>query len=84
MSELLKPDTRKTLDKYNSNLGWYRNNYQNLKQKNRGQIILVIDENNVESYKDIITVRERLEKGDIDRQTVVIDYISENDTPLIV
>lgn len=84
MSELLKPDTRRILDKYNSNIMWYRNNYQTLKQKYTGQIIFIIDENNVENYKDINAVQKRLERGDIDRQTVVIDYISESDTPIIV
>jgi hypothetical protein len=84
MSELLNPDTRKALDKHDSNLTWYRNNYYALKEKYKGQIIVVIDQGKVENYNDINLLQERLKKDDINTQTIVIDYISENDAPLMV
>ncbi len=83
MSELLRPDIRNVLDKYNANKTWYRNNYQELKQKYRGQTVL-IDENIVEGYKDIIQLQERLKKDDIDIRTVIIEHISENNTTMTV
>jgi hypothetical protein len=84
MSELLQPNIRKVIDKYNANQAWYSNNYQLLKQKYKGQIILIIDENNVEGYKDSTRLQKRLEKGDIDKRTIVIDYINDSDAPMIV
>ncbi len=73
MSELLNPDTLKALDKYDSNLAWYKNNYHILKEKYKGQIILVIDQDKVESYKNINLLRERLKKGDLNTQSIIID-----------
>jgi hypothetical protein len=83
MSELLQPDTQRILNKHDSNLAWYKHNFQKLKEVYKGQIILVIDENVVEGYKDINALRERLKRNDIDARTVTVDYISDSDMALI-
>jgi hypothetical protein len=84
MSELLQPDNQRILTKHDTNLAWYQNNFQKLKEEYRGRIILVLDENSVESYDDIGPLRERLKRGDIDARTVIVDYISGSDIPLVI
>jgi hypothetical protein len=84
MSELLDPVIRKALDKHDSNMRWFRNNYHILKKDRKGQLVLVIDEGKTEFYTDISKLRDRLNKDDIDTRSVVIEYISENDIPLMI
>jgi hypothetical protein len=84
MSELINPITRKAVDKHYSNLAWYQNNYLHLKKGHNEQFILIIDEGKTEYHNDIIAVRKRLKKDDINKQSVVIEYISDNDSPLMV
>lgn len=62
MSELLLPDTQKAINKRDSNLAWYRNNYQSLKRKYKGQIILIVDEDVIETYRNVEELQQRLEK----------------------
>lgn len=85
MSELLNPVMQKAFDKHNSNLTWYRNNYYNIKKEHKGEFVLIIDsdEEKVEYFKDINDIRERV-KDMKNTQSIVTDYISENDSPLIV
>jgi hypothetical protein len=45
--------------------------------------ILIIDEGRVQYYKDINEIRERIKDKEINPQSVVIEYISENDIPLM-
>ena len=84
MSELLNPVMQKALQKHDSNLAWYRNNYHDLKQGHPGEFILIIDEGKVEYYKDISKLRERMKDKDLNTQSIVIEYISKHNTPTIV
>jgi hypothetical protein len=84
MSELLNPNIRDALDKHDSNLAWYNKNYHILKERYKGQIILIIDQGRVENFQDINSLQERLQKGDINTQSIVIGYISESNAPLMV
>lgn len=84
MSELLNPITRKARDKHYSNMRWYRNNYHILKEGRKGEFIIIIDEGKTEYHKDINAVRQRLSKDDIDKQSVVVEYIGDNNTPLMI
>ncbi len=83
MSELLQPGTQRILNKHDTNLAWYKNNFQKLKEQYKGKIILVIDENVLEAYEDINDLRERLKRNNIDVRTVIIDYISDSDMALM-
>ena len=84
MSDLLQPNTQRILNKHDTNLAWYKNNFQKLKEEYKGKIILVIDENVVEGYEHINALRETLIRNKIDARTVIIDYISDSENALIV
>jgi hypothetical protein len=84
MSELLNPVIQKALQKHDSNLVWYQNNYHNLKQGHLEEFILIIDEGKVEYYRDISKLRERMKDKDLNTQSIVIEYISEHNIPMIV
>jgi hypothetical protein len=78
MSELIDPAAQEAFVKYDSNMTWYRNNYNTLKQKHEGELVLIIDENKEpEFFQDILQLRERLKKSDIDTRSIVIEYIGD-------
>jgi hypothetical protein len=80
MSELIDPAVQEAFAKYDSNMTWYRNNYSTLKQGREGQLVLIIDENKEpEFFQDILQLRERLKKGDIDTRSIIIEYIGDGD-----
>ena len=85
MSELLNPVTLKALDRHRSNMMWYQNNYYRLKEGYEGQFIIVIDgdDEKYEYFNDINAVLERLRRDDINKQSVVIEYISDNNESMM-
>jgi hypothetical protein len=80
MSELIDPAVQDAFAKYDSNMRWYRNNYSTLKQQHEGELVLIIDENKEpEFFQDIVQLRERLTKGDIDTRSILIEYLGDDD-----
>jgi len=54
----------------------YRNNYHMLKEKHRGESILIIDENKQEYFKDIEKLREHVRSSDINTQSILIELLT--------
>jgi hypothetical protein len=80
MSELIDPIVQEAFAKYDSNMKWYRDNYNTLRQHHEGELVLIIDEDKKPEYfNDIMQLEERLTKGDIDTRSILVEYIGDDD-----
>ena len=60
-------------EKYNDNLVWFKERYHILKERYKGKLCLVIDDEG-EIFNDIADLLTRLK--DVDMKTTVIEYIT--------
>lgn len=84
MSELIDPSVQEAFAKYDSNMAWYQSNYSTLRQGHQGQLVLIIDETKEpEFFQDILQLKARLKKDDIDTRSIVIEYIGDSDISMM-
>lgn len=65
------------LKKFNNDLRWFQDNYENLKKQFRGEYVAVKDARVVDHEKDYHLLLKKLKRTYPDIRNLVIEYINE-------
>jgi hypothetical protein len=76
----LNPENLKLIEKYNNNVKWFMDNYDKIKNENRGKIVAIYNESIITSNRDPEAISRQIrEKGITDIDCIFRKYILEND-----
>jgi hypothetical protein len=81
----LDPRNPKIFEEYNKNVKWFMNNFERIRNENRGKMVAVYDEDIVASDRNPDIVLKQLEdQGITNIDCVFRKYIPETDDLLVV
>lgn len=75
--EVLYQKELEELKKFNNDLRWFQDNYEDLKRQFRGEYVAVEDAQIIDHDKDYHLLLKRLKKTHSDLRNLVIEYINE-------
>ncbi len=81
---LLSKENIKVDEEYNKNFKYFINNFDKIKNDNKGKFIAIYNSNILISEKDHNFLLRKLEKAGIAQDSVFIKYISDSDELLVI